>query len=273
MNDASHPAKGTLSVQLYTFRDAYDHDPAATIARIAGMGFRYIEPFGIGSQNRPVAERQAGTRALKALLDQHGLRVSSAHVGAPVGEQAEAVLDELELLGVQDAVISWPGEVPGFERNVMDTLEGTRHFAEALNSASLNAARRGIRLGYHNHWWEWVRLENGQWAYDELLSRLDPAVFLQLDAYWARVAGENPAALLQRLGERVRLLHLKDGPATQDAPQVPLGDGVLDNAAVIRAAPWIRWHVLEMDSTAGDVFADVSASAAWLIAAGLSDWS
>lgn len=263
---------GVLSVQLYTFRDAYAADPAGTLARVADLGFRYVEPFGVGSASQPIAERQNGTRELGRNLERSGLRVSSAHVGAPIGEQAEAVLDELEMLGIRDAVISWPGEVPGFERNVMDTLSGTQRFAEALNTAAQNAAGRGIRLGYHNHWWEWVRLENGEWAYDTLLGLLSPEVFLEVDGYWAQAGGQDVAALLTRLGERARLLHLKDGPALPDAAQVPLGDGVVDNVALIRAAPWVRWHVLEMDGTDGDVFAEVSTSAERLIGMGLSVW-
>ena len=264
--------RGTLSVQLYTFRDAYAANPEATIARIAGMGFKYIEPFGIGSQGRPIAERQADTKALRRMLDSHGIRVSSAHVGAPLGEQAEAVLDELELLGIKDAIISWPGEVPGFERDVMDTLSGTRRFAEALNVAAGNADKRGIRFGYHNHWWEWVKLENGRWAYDELLDLLDPGVFLELDAYWAQTGKQDPVAVVKQLGERLQFLHVKDGPAVQGEPNVPLGQGAVDSAAIIRAAPWVRWHVLEMDSSAGDPFADIAASAQSLIDQGLSDW-
>ena len=54
---------------------------------------------------------------------------------------------------------------------------------------------------------------------------------------------------------------------------MPLGGGVVDYRAAILAAPSARWHVLEMDLSAGDVFADVQQSARTLIAEGLSEWA
>ncbi|PNY80396.1 sugar phosphate isomerase/epimerase family protein [Deinococcus koreensis] len=265
------PQPGTLSVQLYTFRDAYAAEPGGTIARIAGLGFRYLEPFGIASQGLTDSDKVRQAQALRRLLDSHGLSAPTAHAAAPLGPVSAAVLDSLEALGCRLPVISWPGEVPGFERDVMDTREGTERFADALNEASLNAASRGMELGYHNHWWEWSDV-GGQHAYDQLLSQLDPAVFLEVDTYWAQTGGQDVAALLRRLGGRVKALHLKDGPATPEADQTPLGTGRVDYAAAIAAAPSARWHVLEMDRTAGDVFAEVGQSARRLIQEGLSTW-
>ena len=60
---------GILSVQLYTFRDAYAADAAGTIARIAGMGFKYIEPFGIGNHGLSNADKVERAQQLRALLD------------------------------------------------------------------------------------------------------------------------------------------------------------------------------------------------------------
>ena len=262
---------GLLSVQLYSFRDALEQDFFGTIARVAALGFRFVEPFGVGSRQRPAAQRMQSAAQLKRDLAQHGLRLSSVHSAAPYGPEAAQILDELALLGAEQAVVSWPGEVWGFERDALATLAGTQRLADALNEAAAAAAGQGIRLGYHNHWWEWQRLENGQTAYGTLLSRLDPAVFMELDTYWAQTAGQDPAALLQSLGERAWALHLKDGPAQPDAAQVPLGGGVVDYRAAIRATG-ARWHILEMDASAGDVFADVGESARRLIGEGLSVW-
>ncbi|WP_412028364.1 sugar phosphate isomerase/epimerase family protein [Deinococcus yunweiensis] len=262
---------GILSVQLYTFRDAYAADAAGTIARIAGMGFKYIEPFGIGNHGLSNADKVERAQQLRALLDANGMQAPTAHTAAPMGENAEAVLDAIQALGTTLPVISWPGEVPGFERDVMNSKDGTVRFADALSEASRHAQSRGLALGYHNHWWEWSDV-GGQAAYDLLLSRVDPAVFVEIDTYWAHTGGQDMPALLRRLGERVKALHLKDGPATPDADQTPLGTGKVDYAAAIAAAPSARWHVLEMDRTAGDVFAEVGQSAQTLIQEGLSTW-
>lgn len=91
--------------------------------------------------------------------------------------------------------------------------------------------------------------------------------------YWAQTGGQDVAALLRRLGERVQALHLKDGPTNPEADQVSLGQGAVDYAAAMHAAPSARWHVLEMDCTAGDPFLDIAQSARRLIDQGLSDWT
>ena len=263
---------GVLSVQLYSFRDAMAQDASGTIARVAGLGFRYVEPFGIGGHNRPAAERMAAAETLRRDLDANGLKLSSVHAAAPVGPEQGAILDELQVIGAELTVVSWPGEVYGFERDALSTLDGTRRFAEAMNTAGAAAAARGLKLGYHNHWWEWTQLENGRFAYDTLLDLLAPGIFTEVDTYWAATAGQDPAELLRRLGGRTLALHLKDGPAQPEPPQVPLGGGVVDYRAAILAAPSARWHVLEMDLSAGDVFADVQQSARTLIGQGLSGW-
>lgn len=261
---------GKLSVQLYTFRDAYA--PDQTLSRVADIGFQYVEPFGVGSNALSNADKLKHAQQLRSQLDSHGLQASTAHVAAPLGPDADAVLDALQTLGCQQVYISWPGEVPGFEREVMDTPAGTERFAAALNGAAANAAGRGLQLGYHNHWWEWVKYADGTYAYDHLLDLLDPHLPLEVDTYWAHTAGQAVPALLQRLGSRVQALHIKDGPADPDADQVPLGHGVVDYAAAIRAAPSARWHVLEIDRTAGDPFAEVQQSAEKLVQEGLSQW-
>ncbi|SMB84383.1 sugar phosphate isomerase/epimerase family protein [Deinococcus hopiensis] len=272
MTDAQDTPRGTLSVQMYTFRNAHPADPSATIAQVAGIGFKYIEPFGIGNRQQVPNARMATAAATRRALDDHGLRVSSVHSAAPYGPETEAILDELELIGANLAFASWSGEVHGFDRDALSTLGSTQRFADAMNEAAQNASRRGIRIGYHNHFWEWNTLENGHSAYETLLNLLDPAVFLEMDTYWVRTAGQNPVELLERFGDRVLALHIKDGPATQEGDQVPLGGGVVDYRAALLAAPSAQWHVLEMDRSAGDVFADVEQSAKRLIEEGLSSW-
>ena len=77
---------------------------------------------------------------------------------------------------------------------------------------------------------------------------------LEVDTYWAEVGGVPAAALLERLGDRVRFLHVKDGAVTQDdQDQVAVGSGALDIAAILAAAPQAQ-QVVELDGFAGDVF-------------------
>ncbi|MGN6126870.1 MAG: sugar phosphate isomerase/epimerase family protein, partial [Humibacter sp.] len=155
-----------------------------------------------------------------------------------------------------------------------ETEAGARQIAERINSLVPLASDHGVTLGYHNHWWEF---ENAG-SYEAFVTALDPSVVLEIDTYWAAVGGASVPALLEDLGDRVRALHIKDGPmprpgeahgdgAPVDADrQVPAGEGSVDIPAVLAAAP-SALRIVEFDGYAGDIFGGVAASFAYLDAA------
>src|SRR5690606_10624314 len=100
-----------LALQLYTVRNALAEDRAAALARAAEKGFRAVEAFGIGDPQRDVSERLADAREFRAQLDAAGLRVIAAHGSVPEGDDAEAVFDELEILGTDRLIAPAPGAV------------------------------------------------------------------------------------------------------------------------------------------------------------------
>ena len=68
---------------------------------------------------------------------------------------------------------------------------------------------------------------DGRHGLEVLAEQLDPAVVLEVDTYWAYVGGADVPALLERLGDRVVALHIKDGDGSLDnKKQVPVGSGV-----------------------------------------------
>jgi sugar phosphate isomerase/epimerase len=116
------------------------------------------------------------------------------------------------------------------------------------------AADLGLRVGYHNHEFELATRIDGRHALEVFADRLDPNVVLEVDTWWAHVGGADVPALLERLGDRVVALHLKDGDGSGGGHvQVPLGQGVLPVREILDAAP-AALRVLELDDTAGDLF-------------------
>ncbi|MFF7982627.1 hypothetical protein ACFZDK_26475 [Streptomyces sp. NPDC007901] len=71
---------GTLAVQLYSVIDALAADRPGTLARLAGLGYRHVEPFALGMWNTSPDELAAFAAELRADLDAAGLGVSSVHV-------------------------------------------------------------------------------------------------------------------------------------------------------------------------------------------------
>ena len=131
-----------------------------------------------------------------------------------------------------------------------------------LNGAAAAAADHGLRVAYHNHDWELSTHFDGRPAFEHFTDRLDPAVLLEIDAYWAATGGADVPALLQRLGDRV------DRPAPQGrtaerrqvTAQLPLGQGDLPAADVVAAATALQYPVIEFDEYAGDIFEGIATS-------------
>ncbi|MCE6994720.1 TIM barrel protein [Saccharothrix sp. S26] len=235
------------SVQLYSVRDAFAADPADTLRRLAGIGFTAVEPYGV-LENADV---------LRTALAEHGLTAPTAHAQL-IGADQHAVFAVAAECGIEVVIDPYVGE-----ERWQDPAD-IAATASALNAAAAVAAEHGVRVGYHNHWWELASRIDGRSAFEVLADRLDPEVVLEVDTYWATVGGEDAPALLRRLGGRVHALHVKDGGLARDGSgQVPAGQGRVPVREVLAAAPGAL-RVVEFDAYDGDVFTGLARSRAFL---------
>ncbi|MGC5166598.1 sugar phosphate isomerase/epimerase family protein [Luteimicrobium sp. DT211] len=241
-----------LSVQLYTVREALAADLPGTLARLAGLGFEQVEPFGILTFD-----------GLADGLAAAGLAAPTAHQNFLGGDPRPA-FDRARELGVRTIIDPFtPPE------RWQDAGE-VRRTADQLASASEVAAEYGLRVGYHNHAHEVASVLEGRTALELLASQLPDAVALEVDTYWVAVGGADPVALLERLGDRVVALHVKDGPGTPEPlDQVAVGRGTLPVRDIVAARP-DALRVVELDDSRGDRFQAVADSIAYLVAEGLA---
>jgi len=254
MTDLRTPAP--ISVQLYTLREQTASDFPGVLARLGAKGYVGVELAGFGD----LTPDQLG-RA----LENAGLVVSSAHVGFADEPDFAAALDAHQSLGCDTVVI------PALSHEAFTDVETVRSTADRLNALEAVARARGMTLGYHNHFWEFAAMPDGRPALLHLFDHVAPNVFAEVDIYWAQVAGADPTELVTQLGSRVGLLHVKDGPADEPpSPMVAVGDGAVDVAGVLEASPSARWHIVELDRCATDMFDAVERSYDYLIGSGLS---
>src|SRR5262245_61562479 len=229
---------GPVALQLYTVRGALAEDTSATLRRVRAAGYTAVEaaplPPGLTAP------------ALGGLLRPLGLKVVALHCELPLAVGQAGIFEAAAQLGC-DRVIwhGWPRH-PGY-----DWVEGIRGLAASCNQAGAAARDHGLRFALHNHWWEYESTP-GPHPYRLLDDLLDPEVGFQLDVYWARTAGADPAQILDELGPRVVSLHLKDGPAVHGRPMTALGEGVLDFPAILRAVRRPLDLVVELDECATD---------------------
>jgi sugar phosphate isomerase/epimerase len=241
------------ALQLYTVREKLADDRKGILARIAGFGYGAVEPFNI----------RGDPAGLRADLDAAGLLVCSVHA-TPSGEEAAALLRAARTLGAGTVIVPHMPPARFADRATVLAL------ADELNQIAARTADQGLRLGYHNHDFELSSIVDGRPALEVLAGALADQVVLEVDTYWAAVGGQDVPALLGRLGDRVRYLHVKDGPVTRDDPMTAVGAGRMPVAEILAAASSAEWHVVELDQCATDMMTAVGESLAWLAAHGLA---
>ena len=131
------------------------------------------------------------------------------------------------------------------------------------NDANRFAKANGLQFGLHNHWWEFRNKVSDKFVYEILLEDLDKDIFFEIDTYWVKVAGHDPATIIKKFGDRVKFMHVKDGPAKfndqlaidNPDPMTPVGKGTQNFPVIFKAASSkCEYLVIEMDKTAMDVF-------------------
>lgn len=238
----------TFSLQLYTVRRELEADLPGTLKALAAIGFRQVEPYNFHENPRELA----------ASLQENGLTAPSGHAPLLRADQ-DSIFSAARELGIGTVI---DPHVPEAQWKTEEDIAAT---AAALNAAAARGADYGVRVGYHNHWWELELLPDGRTGLEVLAEHLNPEVVLELDTYWAAVGGQDPVALLARLGDRVRFIHIKDGPGTADpAAQLPVGEGILPVRDIIAAATALETGVIELDDYAGNMMDAVAASFTYL---------
>ncbi|GGC94122.1 xylose isomerase [Tersicoccus solisilvae] len=236
------------ALQLYTVREAMSADLAGTVARVAQIGYTAVEPYNF----------VATVDELEAALRENGLTAPSGHAPLLSADQEE-IFAAAKQLGIETVID------PHVDRSRWQNAEDIAATAQALNAAAAAGAKHGIRVGYHNHEFELQSRIDSRSGLEVLADHLDDAVVLEVDTYWAAVGGEDPVELLRRLGDRVRFVHIKDGPlTTEDKDQVAVGSGKMPIRDVLAAGTSIETAVVELDDFTGDIFTAVADSLAFL---------
>jgi sugar phosphate isomerase/epimerase len=258
-----------ISVQLYTLRQAMQQDAAATLARLAEIGFRCVEPAGYAGLD---------AQAFAALLRAHNLSAPSCHGPLPIGDRKQEIIEQALTIGHRYLITG----VPPQGREHFTGADRVRAMAELYCEAADNAAAHGLQVGYHNHDWDLVAVD-GIPAYRLFLDNTPDTVLMEADLYWVARAGLDPVAFIEIIGKRGRCLHFKDGLldrsrvrpcdtadgsvriAPEDPPFLPAGCGDMDlHACAAACTTATEFVVVELDAYQGDILAAVSESYQYL---------
>ena len=223
-----------VGLQMYTLRNEMAQDPIGTIRKVAEIGYEGIEALpweGISVED------------YRKLLDDLGLKTPGGHVPLEALEaDLNAVVDLYLALGATYVTVPYLAE----ERR--KTGDDWRRLAEIMTEIGEKLATQGLVLSYHNHSFEFQTFD-GKYGFDIFFETADPRyVKSQLDTYWVKHGGEDPAAYIRKLDHRTPLIHLKD--MGEDGSFAEVGEGILDWEAIFDAseANGAVWYLVEQDT-------------------------
>lgn len=241
---ASTAALREIGIQLYTLREQLTQNAQQTIARLAGIGYDHVETFGPEiSESGQVSFWGLSLSDLQRVLDDNGLKTHSGHydlsafLSADNGsdEQLKTYIETAAHLGQKFLIAPVPPMM------AIDRLSGDdyRFMAEQLNKGGELAAKSGIRIGYHNHFWEFRTFADGTKGMDILIdgTQADLVVF-ELDLFWTEKSGVDSTEYFNQYPGRFPLWHIKDMAKDNTTP---VTGAELDTLSVMEILPHIAY--------------------------------
>ena len=243
-----------IAFQLYSVRREIEKDFDGTIQKLADIGFEGVETYALPAN-------LTLSHAAK-VFKECGMKVISMHTELPLSDQREKIVQAAETYHCDHVIYAgWP---QGEKYRNLDAIKKT---AETYHESASFLKSKGIHFGLHNHWWEFEMVD-GVYPFYYLLEHADPEIFFEIDTYWAKTAGQNPADIVKDFGARAPFLHIKDGPAEKGPKsyeQVPAGSGVMDFKSIVKTGGYnTKWMIVEFDEYAGDIFEGMQSSYKYL---------
>lgn len=219
--------KPKLGIQLYTLRDRIQNyeDCDKTFRELYDFGVRVIQISGIG----PIPQPQVAE-----LVKKYGFDVCVTHTSFDrMKADIETVIDEHKMINCDCLGI---GSMPAEAR---ESAEALRNFIREANEIGKTMKARGCHFAYHNHDFEFQKIDGDKRIIDILIEETDPELFWFIpDTAWIDIGGDDVCECLERMKGRVKVVHFKDYVRKEDGKHkfVELGKGLVDLPAAYKKA-------------------------------------
>ncbi|MBX2820116.1 MAG: sugar phosphate isomerase/epimerase [Rhodothermaceae bacterium] len=236
------PFSYPVGFQSYGMRREIGEDFVGTLKQVRALGYDSVEMcsphnphyqevgFG-GLTNTPPED-------IKKMIEDTGLVCESSHFGSNevLKSDPAKTADFAAAMGLKYLVMSGSGI--GND----GTIDDFKRWGEKCNKAAEIVEASGVLLGYHNHRIA-PMMEDGKPQYEHIMEVLDPRIIMQFQFASIR-DGFDLAFYLDKYAGRFKSLHMHDfDPAMKRENHegrigqiVPLGEGIVDWAACIKAA-------------------------------------
>jgi sugar phosphate isomerase/epimerase len=250
--------KKNIGLQLYTLRDTIPNDPKGVLKEVSVLGYKELETYAYSDGKifgMPFSEFASYTKNL-------GMRICSGHYGLDLAksDKWEKAVTDAKSIGQEFMV------VPYLSENERKTLDDYKRVCEVLNKAGEVCNKYGVHFQYHNHAFEFDKLE-GQIPYDLMLAELDPKkVGMELDLYWVVRAGHDPIQYFEKYPGRFEQWHVKDMDKADKDRNADIGTGTIDYKVIFSKAKQsgMKHFYVEQESYPGAPIQSVAASIKYL---------
>ena len=167
----------------------------------------------------------------------------------------QSAIDEAKAFGAKYIVCFWISH-DGDNFSIDDMKKAV----DVFNKAGKLCYENGISFCYHTHGYEFQPYGNGT-LFDYLVQHTNAQyVNFEMDVFWVKQPGQDPAELLKKYPTRFTLLHLKDrkkgtpnsnnGQADEES-NVVLGDGDVNIATIMKEAKkaGVKHYFIEDESS------------------------
>ena len=234
--------KFNVGIQLYGLKNTLKEDFEGTLAKVAEMGYEYVEFAGYYGKT---------AEEILAVLEKYGLKCISVHQRLdwfdddPIGK-----INYLKTFGCKYVVVPY---------HSAELLAGTPEWDNTVALFNKYAAlfhEHGMVLGYHNHDFEY-RVYEGKYLLDYITECVPAGLIVpELDTCWVHYAGYEPTEYLKKYSGMVDVVHIKDYTIAQDEKGelsihfAPVGYGIMDWAKILGACKenGTRYVIVEQDS-------------------------
>ncbi|MCC8197234.1 MAG: sugar phosphate isomerase/epimerase [Tannerellaceae bacterium] len=185
-----------IGLQLYSLRDMVKEDGIQkTLEVVSKMGYKNLEAASY--DNGKIYG--LAPAEFKKIVNDLGMKCTSSHLGQAFSKDKEA-----EVMSWWDQAIDAHNELgvkymvqPFMPVNDQTTLDDLKMYCDYFNTVGYKTAAASIQFGYHNHDFEFRKID-GITIYDYLLDNVSPNhVFFQMDVYWVTMGGGDPVGYLK----------------------------------------------------------------------------
>ena len=225
----------TIGLQLWTVRDQMKQSIGETLVAIKAAGYQQIELGSvIGSEKIVEHAKKIGLKINSSFVDWNAV------IKGDIDKQKK-IVKQAKKIGLKHLVFGYIG------KGHRETVEHMKTAASAANKFGKICSDSGLKLCYHNHSFEFAKIDGDTTGFKILENELDDkSCQFELDVFWAKIAGFDPVKLMKGLRGRVTQVHLKDlkdgTKLNFDEGTVPheafeeLGDGNIDLKTVMSLA-------------------------------------